>query len=119
MKLKGGDMHVFAILLLLGLGTLALVMLAERYLMAMRRELWAVSAVAVGIALAWFADLDAWGLWGLPVRAEWIGVTLTGLLLGGLAHFWHEILGFFSGLVRKYNDEAAAIEKTQDLRRVA
>ena len=110
-------MHIFAILLLLSLGVMALVTLADRYL-TMKRELWTVGAIGIGIGLAWLADLNAWKLWGLSVRWDWIGVTLTGLLLGGLAHFWHEFLGFLSGLERKYNDEAAALEKTQDLRRV-
>lgn len=108
-------------LLLLGLGALALIALGDRYLMmtAARPGLWALAAIIVGIGLAWLADFNVWELWGLPVREDWIGVTLTGLMLSGFAHFWRDVLGLFSGLVRKYNDEAAVLEKSQDLRRAA
>ena len=68
---------------------------------------------------AWLADLNMWALWDVRVREPWIGVTLTGLVLAGVAYFWTEILGFFRGLERKYNDEAAAIEKDRGLRQVA
>ncbi len=114
-------MHVFAIFLLLGLGALALIALGDRYLTmtAARPGLWALAAIIVGIGLAWLADFNVWELWGLPVREDWIGVTLTGLMLSGFAHFWRDVLGLFSGLVRKYNDEAAVLEKSQDLRRAA
>lgn len=111
-------MYTFAILLLLGLGALAVIALADRYLM-MKPAAWALAAAGIGIGLAWLADFNVWEHWGLSVREDWIGVTLTGLMLGGFAHFWRDVLDLFSGLVRKYNDEAAAIEKAQDLRRVA
>ena len=71
------------------------------------------------MGLAWLADLNMWQLWEVPVRDAWIGVTLTGVALAGIAQFWHYLLGYSAGLERKYNDEAAALEKTQGLRRVA
>jgi hypothetical protein len=111
-------METFAVLMLFGLGLLVSVMLAHRYV-ELARESWAFVTVVLGIGLAWLADLDMFRNWQLHVREHWIGVTLTGLALAGLAHFWHEVLGFFGGLERKYNDEAAALEKSQDLRRVA
>jgi len=37
-------------------------------------------------------------------------VTVTGLMIGGTAYFWQEILGFFAGLSRKLGDEAATLE---------
>lgn len=52
--------------------------------------------------------------WGAGDRG-----TVTGLMIGGAAYFWQEIFGFFSGLTRKPGDEAATLEKSEPLRRVA
>ena len=46
-------------------------------------------------------------------------VTVTGILPGGSAYLWREILGFFGGLDRKFTDEARATEKPEIVRRVA
>lgn len=108
-------MHVFAILLFFGLGVMVVARLAERFLMR-APEMWAASMIALGVAFAWIADLDIWRLWGIDVRAGWIGVTATGLALGGVGYVWHTTLGLFSGLQRKVNDEAASMEKTAGLR---
>lgn len=80
--------------------------------------MWALVAVGAGIGLAWLANFDMWAQWGVPVRDSSIGVTLTGLALGGVASFWHELLGLLTGLHRKYEDEAEVIEHTE-LRRAA
>jgi hypothetical protein len=107
-------MYVFAILMLFGLGVAASVVFLDRFFARfLMREMWALVAVAAGIALAWLADFDMWAQWGVPVRESWIGVTLTGLALGGVAYFFHELLGFFTGLHRKYEDEAKVIEHTE------
>ena len=111
-------METFAVMAFFGLGLTVLVMLGHRYV-TFAREGWAFVTIALGIGLAWLADLNMWALWGVHVRESWIGVTLTGLALAGVAYFWTEILGFFRGLERKYNDEAAALEKNQGLRQVA
>ena len=55
----------------------------------------------------------------VAARDSAIGVTVTGLMIGGAAYFWQEILGFFAGLSRKLGDEAATLEKSEHLRRVA
>jgi hypothetical protein len=113
-------MYIFAIAALLGLGILALAMIAERYVLSSeRRERWMVLLVALGIVTAWITNFNMWGLWGVAVRADWIGVTLTGLALAGLAIAWHEVLRLLSGLERKLHDEAATLEKAEGLRRVA
>jgi hypothetical protein len=111
-------METFAVMAFFGLGLAVLVMVGHRYV-TFAREGWALVAIAFGVGLAWLADLNMWREWGLHVREPWIGVTLTGLALAGTAYFWTEILGFFHGLERKYNDEAAALEKNQGLRQVA
>jgi hypothetical protein len=38
---------------------------------------------------------------GIATRDSAVGVTLTGLIIAGVAYFWREILAFFGGLSRK------------------
>ena len=111
-------MYVFAVAALLGLALVAVAMIAERYL-AIVSELYAFVLVALGIGAAWLADFNIFSLWGIGIRYEWVAIGLTGLILAGFAQVWHVVLGFFGGLIRKYNDEAAIIEKDKGLRRVA
>jgi hypothetical protein len=111
-------MDVFAVLALFGLGLTVLVMVGHRYA-TMASEMWAIVTIGMGVGLAWLADLNMWKMWDLPVREPWTGVTLTGLVLAGVAYFWRELLGYFAGLERKFNDEAETIERTQGLHRAA
>jgi hypothetical protein len=111
-------MSTFAVLALFGLGITAFAAIGRRYLTG-RPDLRTLVMVGAGIGLAWAADFNMWNGWELHIRAGWIGVTLTGLTLGGIAYFWDEILSFFAGLVRKYNDEADALEMERELRRIA
>ena len=55
----------------------------------------------------------------IATRDSAIGVTVTGLMIGGAAYSWQEILGFFAGLTRKLGDEAATLEKSEHVRRAA
>lgn len=111
-------MYVFGLVMLFGLGVVAVAMFVERYL-EVAREFRAVVLVALGVALAWITGFDLWELWGFDARADWIGVSATGIILGGIAYAWHVVLGVFNGLLRKVNDEAESIEKTQGLRPAA
>jgi len=108
-------MYVFAIALLFGLGILVLVRFVERFLVRLP-ELLAILLVGLGIGLAWIVNFDVFSDWGLPARAGWVGVTMTGIILGGIGYAWHVVLGLFSGVERKVNDEAATMERTQGLR---
>jgi len=40
-------------------------------------------------------------------------------MIAGAAYLWRDLLGFFSGLSRKFTDQAKTMEKTEHLRRVA
>src|SRR5713101_2921369 len=111
-------MRVFGLLLLSGLGVMAFVNLADRFL-AVAHELWNIAAVGAGIGFVWLAHFNLWTQWHIPVRHDWIGVTLTGLILGGIAVFWREVVGFLASLFRKFSDEATVLEKGQGLSRVA
>lgn len=113
-------MYVFGIAALLSLGVLAVAMMVRRFVYQNQRpEMWMLLLTALGIATAWIADFSLWAGWGIDVRADWIGVTLTGLALAGFAQVWHEVVGLAAGLERKYNDEAASLERAEEVRRIA
>ena len=73
-------MYTFAMAAFLGLGVLIVAMLVERFAARMEsRELWGILLIAFGIGAAWLADFNLWAQWGLTVRSDWVGVTLSGL----------------------------------------
>ncbi len=111
-------MHFFAVFLFFSLGVMGLTMLGERGYRKLR-EGRAFMACGWGVGLAWLANLNMWASWGITnLRYEWVGVTLTGIAIGGTALFAHAILGFFAGLHRKLDDQAEQLERGE-LRRVA
>jgi hypothetical protein len=115
---KESEMHFLAVFLLVSFGVMAITALGER---THRRlvELRAFLAGGWGVALAWLANLDMWTGWHISdLRYGWVGVTLTGLAIGGTALFVYSLYAFFVGLFRKFDDQAEQIEKTE-LRRVA
>jgi predicted lysophospholipase L1 biosynthesis ABC-type transport system permease subunit len=111
-------MYAFAMMALLGLAVLAVAAVVGRYL-SMAAEVRAFMLAALGVGAAWLINLDLFGVLAVATRGGAIGVTVTGLMIGGTAYFWQEILGFFAGLTRKLGDEAATLEKSEQLRRVA
>lgn len=108
-------MYVFAIALLLGLAVAIVAAFGERYLNKIP-ELRALVLVGLGIAAAWATGFNVWALWGISARAGWLGTTLTGVMLGGVAEIWHALFGLSFGLLRKVTDEATTMERTQGLR---
>lgn len=111
-------MYAFGMLVLLGLAVLVVAEVVHRYL-SVAAEFWAFALVVFGVGTAWLADFDLFGVWGLSVRNDTIGITVTGFLIAGVGYFWREVLHFFAGLARKFTDEAKTLEKTEQLRRVA
>lgn len=111
-------MFAFGMIVLLGLAVLAVTAIVSRYL-AIGAEVRAFALAGLGVGAAWLIDLDLFSVLGIDTRDSAIGVTVTGLMIGGAAYFWQEILAFFAGLSRKLGDEAATLEKTEQLRRVA
>jgi hypothetical protein len=111
-------MFAIAMMALLGLAVLAVTAIATRYL-SISPEIRAFTLAALGVGAAWLIDLDLFGVLAVDTRDSAIGVTMTGLMIGGAAYFWQEILGFFTGLSRKVGDEAATLEQAEHLRRVA
>lgn len=111
-------MFPFALALFIGLGITAMAMIFDRWL-SLVPEIWSLVLVVVGVAVAWIAGFDMATLWGIDMRAEWIGITLSGLILGGMALLWRELLGLVGSLFRKVADEAASLEREHGLRRIA
>lgn len=108
----------FAMMALLGLAVLAVTAIASRYL-SVSAEIRAFVLAALGVGAAWLIGLDLFSVLAVATRDSAIGVTMTGLMIGGAAYFWQEILGLFAGLTRKLGDEATTLEKSEHLRRVA
>jgi hypothetical protein len=115
---KEAAMHFFAVFLFLSFGVVALTLLGERGYGRLREGRPFVAG-AWGVGLAWLANFNMWTGWNIGhLRYDWVGVTLTGLALGGAAVVTHSLVSFFSGLQRKFNDQAEQIERG-DLRRIA
>ena len=111
-------MHVFSLFLFFALGV-TVSMVAER-LLNTAEELRAVILVGLGVGFGVggrfqpMVDVEP-----APAPAGWLGITLSGAFVGGGAYFWHVVLGFFSGLSRKFHDEAATLEKTEQIHGLA
>ena len=111
-------MYTFGMVALLGLAVLVVAKVGNRYLRRLPGA-WAFALVALGVGAAWLTNLNVFSAWHVPVRNSEIAVTVTGLLLAGVAYFWREVLGLLGGLYRKLTDEARIIETSEGLRRVA
>jgi hypothetical protein len=110
-------MYAFGMMALLGLAILVVAKIGNRYLRHVPGA-FAAALVALGVGTAWLLNLNLFSVWSIPARNSAIAVTVTGLLLAGFGYFWREVLGLFSGLYRKYTDEAKVIERSS-LRRAA
>ena len=116
-------MHTFGIALLFGIGMMSVARWVDGPLRILRDRIkisvFPLLEVALGVGLAWAVNFNLWQLWNVPMRAQWLAVTLTGIILGGVSEVFSEILGMFTGLGRKLNDEAETIERPSSLQRVA
>jgi hypothetical protein len=90
-------MYEFAIVALLGIGTMRLVETAGEY-----RDLSAVRSLlslAVGVLAAWALDFSLFSAWGVPVRSELLGYVGTGVMIAAAGYAIPQVLGTVAGLV--------------------
>jgi hypothetical protein len=107
------QMHFFAVFLFLSFGVMGLTMLGERATRRVR-EGRSFLAGGWGVGLAWLANLNMWTGWNIGhLRYAWVGITLTGIAIGGTALILSALFGFFAGLHRKFDDQAEQIEHQQ------
>lgn len=108
-------MHPFALALFLAFAATALAGWLGRLFGFLRPHLFLL-VLGFGVGAAWLADLDLWEAWGIAVRRDWIGVTLTGLMIGGMASVAHALLEPLAAMGRKTMDEAEVLERSEHLR---
>jgi hypothetical protein len=102
-------MHEFAIVALLGLAVYAVVNLI-RQIGQTSRALRIFLDLALGLIVAWVTDYSMFAGWGVSFRSLWMGPAATGLVIGGLASLWTEVVGFITSYARRSYDEATEIE---------
>ena len=106
-------MRFFAVFMFLSLSVMGLTILGDR-LVQRRPDVRAFLAGSWGVALAWLANFNMWTGWHIgDLRYDWVGVTLTGVALGGTAIALHAIVRFFTGLHRKFDDQAEQLERQE------
>ncbi len=102
-------MYVFAAVVLLGLLVAKFVDLVCG-IVELPRPIRLLLAFLAGMGIAWAADYSMFAAWNIELRALWMGPVGTGLVIGGLAALWHELLDVSSSVARRVHDEATEIE---------
>jgi hypothetical protein len=102
-------MHEFATVALLGLAVYAVVNVI-RQLGETSRELRIFLDLVLGLVVAWATDYSMFAGWGITFRSLWMGPVATGLVIGGLASLWTEVVAFITSYARRSYDEATEIE---------
>lgn len=102
-------MYVFAAIVLIGLATAKLVDLVRGFV-ELTRTMRLTLAFLLGVVIAWATDYSMFASWGITFRQVWMELVGTGLVIGGVAAVWHEVLDVASEYARRVHDQAAEIE---------
>lgn len=102
-------MYEFTTVILLGLAVYAVVALI-RQLGETSRALRIFLDLALGLTVAWATDYSMFTGWGVNLRSLWMGPVATGLVIGGVAVLWTELVGLVTSYARRSYDEATEIE---------
>jgi hypothetical protein len=102
-------MYVFATIALLGLAVATFVDLVDD-IVNVQRSIRPFLAFLAGIGIAWAADLSMFAGFGIGLRTQWMGVVATGLVIGGLACAWHEVLEALASHADRVKDRAPESE---------
>jgi hypothetical protein len=86
-------MYEFAVVTLLGLATLKVVDLLTELVPGIDRVRTLFTFVVALVAVVGL-DHSMFSGFGITVREEWVGILLTGFIVGSLAGVWHAILGY-------------------------
>lgn len=86
-------MHDFAIVALLGLAAYKTVDFLTSLFHKDDSMVRLVATLGVGVIFAELLDYSVFAAWGIGVRETWMGPVFTGLIVGGMAYAWHEVLG--------------------------
>src|SRR5712664_2677682 len=103
-------MYQFGTITLLGLAVSAVVALIQ-HLAPARWSGRGVAALslflgpALGVLLTWALDYSVFAAWGIRFRELWMGPVATGLVIGGVAAFWHQLSGLVTSVSRRQPDE--------------
>jgi len=103
-------MYVFATVALLGLAAAKLVDLV-RGSREVPRTFRLLLAFLAGVGITWITDYSMFAGWDVDFRALWMGSVATGLVIGGIASVWHEVLDVLSSYARRVHDQATEIER--------
>jgi hypothetical protein len=100
-----GNVHEFAIVVLLGIGTFKLIDMLNEYVDLSKVQ--TVLTIALGAVVAWALEFSLFAQWDIPVRSETLAYVGTGLMIAAAGYatpkvFEHvaEILGHRSERTR-------------------
>ena len=102
-------MYTFAIVILLGLLVAKFVDLVRGFV-EFPRPIRLLLAFLAGLGLTWAAVYSMFQAWNIELRELWMGPVATGLVIGGIAALWHEVLDMAASQARRVQDEATEIE---------
>jgi len=102
-------MYVFATVILLGLLVAKFVDLINGF-SELPKPGRLLLAFLAGIGLTWATDYSMFTAWDIAFRTGWMGPVGTGLVIGGVAALWHEVLDAISSVARRAHDQATEIE---------
>src|SRR3712207_3339658 len=85
-------MYHFAVVALLGLATVAVVDLLLEMVPGLGR-IRTLTAFTLAVVAVLAIDYSLFDGFGIPVREEWIGTVVTGLVVGSLASAWRAVFG--------------------------
>lgn len=103
-------MHEFAILLFGGLITAKSVDFVRHLVRDMHKGVVLLVSGLIGVGYAFLASYSLYAAWGVSVRSSWVGTTMTGLFMAGIAGGWHELLEVMREWAHRYHGEATEIE---------
>jgi len=106
--------YTFGTVALLGLVVFAVVEflmgLGVRVLTPVARAARLFLGLLLGALLSWALNYSMFSAWGIHFRELWMGTVGTGLVMGGVAWFWHQLFALFSSATMRGREREAEAE---------